>query len=274
LKIKANKLLEEQNQIIEEKNGLITESIEYAKTIQEAMVTSSEYFQSIFSDHFVLFQPKDIVSGDFYWAYKDPQSGRIYWAAADCTGHGVPGAFMTIVGIALLNEIVVENSTSEPALILDKLRDLVIKSLNKESSLDANKMMRNGMDIALCCYDPSQNKVLFSGANNPMFIVRGKELLEFKGNKQPIGIYRKMTPFEQVSVDLLEGDLIYIFSDGYADQMNEENQRFKLANLKSTLLEISDKNFVVQKQILSDTYANWKGNSDQIDDVIILGIRI
>lgn len=274
LKSRANKLLAEQNQIIEEKNALITESIEYAKTIQEAMVTSSEYFRNIFSDHFVLFKPKDIVSGDFYWAYKDQNSGKIFWAAADCTGHGVPGAFMTMVGIALLNEIVVENSTSEPAEILNKLRELVIKSLNKDSSVDGNEKMRNGMDIALCCYDPSKKVILFAGANNPMLLVRGKELLEFKGSKQPIGMYRKMTPFEQVSVPVQEGDLIYTFSDGFADQMNEENQRFKLANLKSTLIDSSDKSFADQKEHLALVYDTWKANADQIDDVVILGVRI
>lgn len=274
LKSRANKLLAEQNQIIEEKNGLITESIEYAKTIQEAMVTSTEYFQSIFSDHFVLFKPKDIVSGDFYWAYKDQQSGRIFWAAADCTGHGVPGALMTMVGISLLNEIVVENSISEPADILNKLRELVIKTLNKETLLEETEKMRNGMDIALCCYDPSLNAVLFAGANNPMIVVRGNELLEFKGTKEPIGIYRKMTPFEQIIVPIKEGDLIYLFSDGFADQMNEENQRFKLANLKKTLLEITEKNFLEQKEHLDDIYENWKAKADQIDDVVFLGVRI
>ena len=262
-----------QRDEIQEKNYLITESIEYAKTIQEAIITSDEYMNNLFSEIFVYFKPKDIVSGDFYWAYK-AKSNKIFWVAADCTGHGVPGAFMTMIGISLLNEIIIEKEIEETNEILDMLRDSVIKTLNKNIDLNSDEKMRNGMDIALCCWDLNKNELSFSGANNPMYVFRNGEIIEFKADKQPIGIYKKITPFNKHTFELQKGDKIYTFSDGYADQMNEEENRFKIMNLKKAIIEIGNESASIQKDFFSNTYENWKGNYEQMDDVVLIGVKI
>jgi serine phosphatase RsbU (regulator of sigma subunit)/ligand-binding sensor domain-containing protein len=262
-----------QRDEIQEKNGLITESIEYAKTIQEAIITSDEYFRNIFKDLFILFKPKDIVSGDFYWGYKT-KSNKVFWVAADCTGHGVPGAFMTMIGMSLLNEIIIENEVEETDEILNQLRESVIKTLNKNVDLDSDEKMRNGMDIAICCWDMTSNTLSYSGANNPMYVFRAGELIEFKADKQPIGIYKKMTPFTKHTLELQKGDKIYTFSDGYADQMNEEENRFKIANLKKAILEVGSQPTISQKEFFDTTYENWRGNYEQMDDVVLIGVEI
>jgi serine phosphatase RsbU (regulator of sigma subunit) len=262
-----------QRDEIQEKNHLITESIEYAKTIQEAIITSNEYFKNLFSDLFILFKPKDIVSGDFYWAYKT-KSNKIFWVAADCTGHGVPGAFMTMIGMSLLNEIIIENEIEDTNEILDNLRDSIIKTLNKNIDLDSDEKMRNGMDIALCCWNLKTNELSFSGANNPMYILRNNELIEFKADKQPIGIYKKMTPFTKQSITIQKGDKIYIFSDGYADQMNEEENRFKIMNLKKAIIDFGPNITKNQLELFDKTYEDWKGSYEQMDDVVLIGVEI
>ena len=262
-----------QRDEIQEKNELITESIEYAKTIQEAIITSDEYFRNIFSDLFILFKPKDIVSGDFYWGYKT-KSNKIFWVAADCTGHGVPGAFMTMIGMSLLNEIIIEKEIENTNEILDLLRDSVIKTLNKNVDLNSDEKMRNGMDIAICCWDLNTNELSYSGANNPMYIFRNGELLEYKADKQPIGIYKKMTPYTKHTIELQKGDKIYTFSDGYADQMNEEENRFKIANLKKAILEVGAQPTASQREFFDSTYENWKGNYEQMDDVVLIGVEV
>jgi len=263
-----------QKEEIEEKNVQIMESIEYAKTIQEAILTSDEFFERVFSEHFVLFKPKDIVSGDFYWAYQT-KSEKTFWVAADCTGHGVPGAFMTMIGNSLLNEIIIENGIEEVGAILDRLRDRIIQTLNKDIDLDSDEKMRNGMDISLCCWDKLSNKLFFSGANNPVFIIRNGELIELKGDKQPIGIHKRMTPFTCQEFDLLPGDQIYNFSDGYADQMGgEDEQRFKIANLKKAIIEFASLSLKEQGKQLDETYMNWKGNVEQMDDVVLIGVKV
>ena len=262
-----------QRDEIQEKNGLITESIEYAKTIQEAIITSDEYFQNIFQDLFILFKPKDIVSGDFYWGYKT-KSNKVFWVAADCTGHGVPGAFMTMIGMSLLNEIIIEKEIEETNEILDLLRDSVIKTLNKNVDLNSDDKMRNGMDIAICCWDLNTNTLSYSGANNPMYVLRDGELLEYKADKQPIGIYKKMTPYTKHTLELQKGDKIYTFSDGYADQMNDEENRFKIANLKKAILEVGAQPTASQKEFFDTTYENWRGNYEQMDDVVLIGVEI
>ena len=262
-----------QRDEIQDKNELITQSIEYAKTIQEAIITSDEYCNNLFSEIFVLFKPKDIVSGDFYWVYKT-KSNKIFWVAADCTGHGVPGAFMTMIGISLLNEIIIEKEIEETNDILDMLRDSVINTLNKNVDLNSDEKMRNGMDIALCCWDLNNNELSFSGANNPMYIFRDGELIEFKADKQPIGIYKKITPFTKHTFELQKGDKIYTFSDGYADQMNEEENRFKIVNLKKAIIEIANESASIQKDFFNTTYENWKGEYEQMDDVVLIGVKI
>ena len=265
--------VEKQRDEINEKNQLITESIEYAKTIQEAIITSHQTFKDIFADMFILFKPKDIVSGDFYWGYKS-KSNKVFWAAADCTGHGVPGAFMTMIGTSLLNEIIIEKEIEDTNQILDELRNSIIATMNKNISIDSDEKIRNGMDISLCCWDLTTNELSFSGANNPIFIYRNGELIEFKPDKQPIGLYKRMTPFTKQSIHLLKGDKIYSFSDGYPDQMNEEESRLKIANFKTLILDTAKIKTAEQKIIFEATYEKWKGNYDQIDDVVLIGVEI
>ena len=265
--------VEKQRDEINEKNQLITESIEYAKTIQEAIITSHQTFKDIFADMFILFKPKDIVSGDFYWGYKS-KSNKVFWAAADCTGHGVPGAFMTMIGTSLLNEIIIEKEIEDTNQILDELRNSIIATMNKNISIESDEKIRNGMDIALCCWNLTTNELSFSGANNPLFIYRNGELIEFKPDKQPIGLYKRMSPFTKQSIHLLKGDKIYSFSDGYPDQMNEEESRLKIANFKTLILDTAKIKTAEQKIIFEATYEKWKGNYDQIDDVVLIGVEI
>jgi serine phosphatase RsbU (regulator of sigma subunit) len=270
----ASELIE-QKRVIEQKNRLITESIEYAKTIQEAILTSHAYFTSVFADHFVYYQPKDIVSGDFYWAFKT-KSNKIFWCTADCTGHGVPGAFMTMIGNSLLNEIIIENGEEVTNVILDKLRDSVIKTLNKSTNLnDREERVNNGMDIALCCWDLSTNELTFSGAHSSVLIVRNGELIQIKGDKQPIGLHRKMEPFQVTSFQLEKGDRIYTSSDGYTDQTNEiDGKRFSFTNFKKLLLKIAEQPMEVQKEEVSKIHNLWKGNSEQLDDIVVVGVLV
>jgi len=264
----------QQKNEIEEKNELITSSINYAKTIQEAILTSDEFFKQNFKDHFVLYKPKDIVSGDFYWAHKT-KSNKLFWVAADCTGHGVPGAFMTMIGNSLFNEIVIEKGIEETDLILNELRDQVIKTLNKELEGEEDNKMRNGMDLALCCWDLNTNILSFSGAGNPLFVIRSGELEVIKGDRQPIGLHKKMTPFTKHEYALQSGDRIYTFSDGYPDQMGGENDdRIKIKNLKLQLSKHHLQAFEDQKVHLDSYFENWRGETEQIDDVVVIGVEV
>lgn len=266
--------LSNQTLEIEKKNKLIMDSIEYAKTIQEAILTSHEYMSSVFPDHFVMYKPKDVVSGDFYWVFKT-KSNKLFWATADCTGHGVPGAFMTMIGNSLLNEIIIENEVEETNLILDKLRDSIVKTLNKKMSPEKAEKVHNGMDIALCCWDLNDQTLSFSGAHNPVIIVRNEEIIELKGDKQPIGIHKSENDFSVTRIDLFQGDKIYTFSDGYADQIGgDRDLRFMKSAFIEKLREISSKPFLHQKDILEETYTSWKGQHDQMDDVVVLGVLV
>ena len=266
--------LSNQTVEIEKKNKLIMDSIEYAKTIQEAILTSHEYMSSVFPDHFVMYKPKDVVSGDFYWVFKT-KSNKLFWATADCTGHGVPGAFMTMIGNSLLNEIIIENEVEETNLILDKLRDSVVKTLNEKMTRKKAEKVHNGMDIALCCWDLNDQTLSFSGAHNPVVIIRNDEIIELKGDKQPIGIHKSETDFTITRIDLFQGDKIYTFSDGYADQIGgDKDLRFMKSTFIEKLREVSSKPFLHQKDILEETYTSWKGQHDQMDDVVVLGVLV
>jgi serine phosphatase RsbU (regulator of sigma subunit) len=266
--------LSNQTLEIEKKNKLIMDSIEYAKTIQEAILTSHEYMSSVFPDHFVMYKPKDVVSGDFYWVFKT-KSNKLFWATADCTGHGVPGAFMTMIGNSLLNEIIIENEVEETNLILDKLRDSIVKTLNKKMTPEKAEKVHNGMDIALCCWDLNDQTLSFSGAHNPVIIIRNDEVVELKGDKQPIGIHKSENDFTVTRIDLFQGDKIYTFSDGYADQIGgDRDLRFMKSAFIDKLQEISSKPFLHQKDILEETYTSWKGQHEQMDDVVVLGVLV
>jgi serine phosphatase RsbU (regulator of sigma subunit) len=275
-KSKTNELLSAQNVEIEEKNQEITDSINYARKIQEALLTSEDYRKKMFPDHFILFAPKDIVSGDFYWAYQTPDKKAI-WVAADCTGHGVPGAFMSMIGNSLLNEIVVEGKVHEPHQILEELRSGIIKALRQKGG---EGMQRDGMDMAICAWDKKSNVLSFSGANNPLWIIRQENetpvLQELKASKQPVGYHiGQPEPFIKHDINLQKGDLLYTFTDGYSDQFGgPKGKKFKQKQLKDLLLNIAAKPMHEQQAELEETVLKWRGDLEQIDDICIIGVNV
>ncbi len=247
----------------------VTNSINYAKKIQEALLPSKKALTKHFPEHFILFKPKDIVSGDFYYFKKI--NNKLIIAVADCTGHGVPGAFVSMLGIAFLNEIIRKTELSNASQILEDLRIQVKTSLNQT---DAKTITYDGMDIALCVIDTKTNKLQYSGAYNPLFIIRNSELIQIKATRNPIGCYINEKAFENNEVQLHKDDMLYIFSDGYADQLGEEkHKKFNIKRLRNLLLEIHKEKVNEQKIFLDKTIEKWKGNCEQIDDISILGIK-
>ncbi len=270
---KANDELLLKNNIIEEKNKDITDSINYAKRIQDAILPDWETGNKLFPEAFILFKPRDIVSGDFYWFTE--KNGRRLIAAVDCTGHGVPGAFMSMIGNAFLNEVVNERGIVEPGMILSELRHLVIKALKQKG---AGGEQRDGMDISLLSLSSDNKTIDWAGANNPLWIIRDGKIIEHKPDKRPIGFFMgKGLPFKNHTIDLQKGDTLYIFTDGYADQFGgnkEGGKKFKLSRLKTLLLSLQDQSMDIQNKKLEQTISEWRGNLEQVDDICIIGIRI
>ena len=251
---------------LDEKNKEIFDSLNYAKRIQRSILPKSKLFKEHFNDSFIMFKPKDIVSGDFYWI--EPYNNEVLFAVADCTGHGVPGALVSVLCNNALSRSVKEYGLSEPGEILDKTREIIVKEFEK-----SEEEVKDGMDIALCSLNVNQLK--YSGAHNPLWIIQNGELIEIKANKQPIGKFDKQENYTTYSIDLEKGDCIYLFSDGYADQFGGvSGKKFKVKNLRELLLRVHDKKMDNQQEIIDDTFEKWKGELDQIDDVCILGIRI
>lgn len=271
LKSKTNKLLEHQNEIISEKNKDISDSINYAKKIQEAILPSHDDISAVFPSHFVVSLPKDVVSGDFYW-FSHHDQYKLF-VVADCTGHGVPGAFMSMIGNTLLNNIVVERKILRPDLILNELRKEIIKSL-KQGETSANK---DGMDLSLICLNTDTNVLQLACANNPVWIVKNNgQMLEIKPDKQPIG-FSSVNPvdFSLNEIQLEEGDTIYQFTDGFADQFGgDKGKKFKYNQLKEALVRIHQLPMDQQADRLKQLFYNWKGNLEQIDDVLVSGIKV
>lgn len=257
--------------IIEVKNREITDSIHSAKRIQHALLASDTILNKHLPEYFVLHKPKDIVSGDFYWA--NVIDNKFIMITADCTGHGVPGAFMSLLNISYLNEAIIEKKINAPEKVLDYVRDRVITSLNPEGSAVESK---EGMDAVLCVYDFKGLWLRFSCANNPLWVIRKNELIRFKPDKMPIGMhYGEQKPFTAHTLGLRKGDIIYTFTDGYADQFGgPKGKKFKYQALKELLLSIQDKSMVEQKNILENTFESWRTGLEQVDDVLIIGIRI
>ncbi|MDQ3046956.1 MAG: tetratricopeptide repeat protein [Bacteroidota bacterium] len=271
-----NKEIHRQHEIIEVKNKEITDSIYYAQNIQSALMPSASDYNNFFEESLIVFKPKDIISGDFYWITS--VDGKIIFATADCTGHGVPGGFMSMLGIALLNELVNDHGITEPSLVLSKLRKKVINALKQNTSVSTAK---DGMDIVLGSVDKEKMILTYSAANNPLWIIRNGEgefpaLLEFKADKIPVGISGTTTkPFSQHNIPLLKGDIIYTFTDGYADQFGgEKGKKFKYKQLKELLLDCSSKPLSEQKIIIESTLGNWKGNLEQVDDILLIAVKV
>ncbi len=260
----------QQKDVIEYKNKEITESLVYAKRIQSAILPDLKMIYKTLEESFILYLPKDIVSGDFYgFAQKND---RVLIAAADCTGHGVAGAFMSMIGTALLNQIINEKGIIEPAEILENLNEGIINSL-KQREGESN----DGMDISLCSFDLKNKELKYAGANRPLWIVRGRELLVYKPNKLPIGGMQVMQTegFQQHTILLQKGDTVYLFSDGFADQFGGANgKKLMTKKFKDTLLDIQYLSMHDQEIHLNQMFEKWKGNLEQVDDILIIGIRM
>lgn len=276
-----------QKEIIEEVYHEIQDSINYAKRLQDAILPRYSDIQQAFSDYFILFRPKDVVSGDFYWF---EQKGEIsFIASADCTGHGVPGAMVSVVCSNALNRSVNEFNLTSPAQILGKARELVIETFAR-----SGENVKDGMDIALCAFNKNLGKLVFSGANNPLWVVRKNEflnseqkenkssftgesmsLIEFKADKQPVGLYAGMTDFTDLEIEIKADDRYYFFTDGYADQFGgDKGKKLKYRPFKEILLDIHDVKMSMQNEKLGKMFAQWKGDFEQVDDVCIIGVQV
>ncbi len=269
------KVTNRQKLVIEEKNKEITDSISYAKRIQTAILPPSKLVKEYLSNSFILYKPKDIVAGDFYWM--EHKDGKVLFAAADCTGHGVPGAMVSVICNNGLNRSVREYNLTEPGKILDKTREIVIQEFEKSED-----EVKDGMDIALCSLAVSSSseayrELQYAGANNPLWIIRNNtnEIEEIKATKQPIGKYANPEPYITHSIELQKGDSIYIFSDGYADQFGgEKGKKFKGANFKKLLLSIQHETMEKQKELINEAFENWRGELEQIDDICVIGVKL
>jgi phosphoserine phosphatase RsbU/P len=255
---------------IKYKNKLITYSIQYAQKIQTALMKASLNGSAFFPEQFCLLLPKDIISGDFYWFYRI--NNRILVGVFDCTGHGIPGALMSILGVTLLNETVVREGISEPHLILNRLRGKIIEALGQKGIISE---VRDGMDGSIISYDLSDRKLVYSGAYNPIYLVRDNNIIELKGDRMPMSYHTKMTDFSSREIKTKPNDLVYLFTDGYADQFGgHELKKFLQSQFKKVLIRYHKEPLEVQKQLLLNTYIDWKGNEEQVDDITIVGLKL
>jgi len=294
-KIKLEKIVEERTrEVVEQKDEIekqrdvvtaqkkeITDSINYAETIQLAVLPEEKILKKTFSDYFIILRPKDIVSGDFYWMTE--KNNHVVFTASDCTGHGVPGALMSMLGVSFLNKIVNESGIIKPSTILTSLRENVISALKQEESLKASK---DGMDIALCSIDIKKMKLWFSGANNPLYVIRKEKneyvIIEKKGDRMPIGYYSIMSKFTNHEVDIQKGDTIYLFSDGFIDQFGgPDGRKFMMPRFRQMLLDNQELDMSSQKETFINILDEWincpsvqNKHSGQVDDIILLGLRI
>ncbi|HTF06309.1 MAG TPA: SpoIIE family protein phosphatase [Bacteroidia bacterium] len=264
----AGKQINLQKLELEVKNKEVKDSIAYAERIQKAILPSHRTVEYILPGSFVMYLPKDIVSGDFYWVEK--KNDRVFFAVADCTGHGVPGAMMSVICQNALNRVLNEFNLTQPAAMLDKLNDLVEEAFAK-SGAD----IRDGMDIALCSYSATSQTIEYAGANNALYYVNKGVPGEIKGDRQPIGRFESKVPFKNHEVKLNAGDFVYLFSDGIADQFGgPQGKKFKYKRVKEILLTNATKPVNDQKNELLTAFRAWKGNLEQVDDVCVLGVRI
>lgn len=278
LKSKTNSLLQKQNEIIGEKNKEITDSIKYAKRIQEAILPPKQYIDTLLQEHFIFYKPKDIVSGDFYWV--DDFNEKVYVAAVDCTGHGVPGAFISIVGYNLLKHAIHEHNKTKPSDILDQVNKDLSDSLRQSFS---DSTVKDGMDIALCCFDLKNMTLEYAGANNSIYIIstdgHSKERIfkEIKADKHPIGVFlgEDLKPFTNQTISIYKNDIVYLFTDGYSDQFGgPQGKKFKYKKFEELLLNNCQLSMNEQKEQLSNIHENWKGQHEQIDDILVFGIKV
>jgi len=283
LKSRNDKIKTQHNQLKYQKNQLdnsykelnyineqITSSIEYAQKIQEAVLPESEYMNSIFPDSFVIYKPKDIVSGDFYWMKQI--KNFVIIVAADCTGHGVPGAFMSMMGVSFLNEIIISTRLDNAGETLDKLRKKVKTSLHQTGKAGEAK---DGMDISICMFEVKHKFLMYAGAYNPLYMIRNGELSQVKGDRQPIAIHPTEKDFTNNTIYYEENDRFYMFSDGYIDQIGGPNiKKFKSKKFQQLILDNHQKPMIEQRQILEDNLKDWQGKEEQVDDILVIGIKV
>lgn len=268
-------IIHQQKEQVDEQHKSITDSIVYAQKIQNALLTTENYIsEHLNKEFFIYYQPKDIVSGDFYWAHE--HKGAFYFITADCTGHGVPGAFMSLLNMSILNELVVERDISSPAEILNHQRTQIIKSLSAYGGTNSN----DGMDCILCRFDLNDGRgpesLSFAAANNTLWIVRNNEIIKLKGDKMPVGAFvGEMAPFTEHKVELQKGDIVYTFSDGVTDQFGgEKDKKFKPKRLADLLLSVNHLSMDEQRFILMRTIETWMGDQEQTDDILFIGVKI
>jgi serine phosphatase RsbU (regulator of sigma subunit) len=259
-----------QKELVEEKNKEILDSINYAKRLQEAILPPLKLVKEYLSNSFILYKPKDIVAGDFY--FMEPLNNKIIFAAADCTGHGVPGAMVSVVCANALNRTVKEFGIEDAGEILNKVRELVVDTFSRSEN-----EVKDGMDISLCVLDTTTNTLYWSGANNPLWILRtnSQAVEEYKPNKQPIGRSYEPTPFNTHNILLEKGDTLYIFTDGYEDQFGgDKGKKFKSAKMKELFISLTHLPMEEQCIKINDSFESWRGQLEQVDDVCIIGVRI
>lgn len=263
--------IKKQHDLVQKQNKKIEDSILYAKRIQSAVLPPNRFIQYLLSEHFIFYKPRDIVSGDFYWIKQ--ADDKIYIAAADCTGHGVPGALMSMLGITFLNEIVNKNPNIHANEILNELRIHIISSLRQTGSAGES---RDGLDIALCIINHKKKELEYSGANNPLYLIRDGQLNETKADRMPIGIHRRAKEsFQNHVIELQDNDLIYIFSDGFVDQFGgEDGRKFLASNFKKLLLDNYSKSMYDQRMVVEKVFEDWKGDRKQLDDILVIGFKI
>ena len=267
-----NEIIERQKLIVEEKNKEVMDSITYARRIQDAILPPIRLVEASLPECFVLYKPKDIVAGDFYWLENKEEMSL--FAAADCTGHGVPGAMVSVVCNNALNRSVREFGLTVPGEILDKTRELVIQQFEK-----SDEDVKDGMDVALCSLQKDADKSIlcYAGANNALWIIRNgaEEIEEYKANKQPIGKVDDPQPFVTHTVNLNSGDCFYIFSDGYVDQFGgEKGKKFKAKPFKQLLMSIQEGPMKGQHSVIDEAFEAWRGELEQVDDVCVIGVRV
>lgn len=262
-----------QKDALAEKNKTIMESLDYARYIQKAVLSKPEVLESFCQDYFLLFKPKDVVSGDF-WMFKSLDR-RLVIAVADGTGHGVPGAFLSMLGISFLTEIIRKTKDATPAQVLFELRSQIKTALHQQ---DFSSELHDGMDMALVFFDPETNQLEYAGARRPLFLIKAQspdQIIEYKPDRMPIGIYETETTFTNHTIAVNQGDTIYLFTDGYEDQLGGSvDSRFKSKRFKDTLLSLQSLSLSRQRSRLESIQQDWQGNNDQTDDILVVGLKI
>jgi len=280
LLIRTNRLLREKEETLlqierqkvdlESKNKNVTDSLNYAQRIQEALLPSEQYFKGYFKESFIFYKPKDIVSGDFYWMGES--EGKIFIVAADCTGHGVPGALMSMIGHELLDKIINVDKIAEPSKVLDIMSKGLEKIFSREKNVGL--IIRDGMDIGICVVDRGKRRISFAGAFFPLYIIRDNRLISLDGDKYTLGMTIEGKSYTTKEMDLLDDDMFYLFSDGYVDQFGgSENKKFMYRRFRYLLMTIYKFPVADQKAILEENIKTWMGNTPQIDDMLVIGFK-